>query len=97
MTVDNVAVLDTHRSRRMQRLREGLALYAPDPQKSEVSRCLAAVATATGADRVAVGYVDEFEGTRFRVECLLDLLRSVPRRDFDPLPMESWSGPIPAF
>ena len=81
----------------MQRLHQGLALYAADPQRSEVSRCLAAVATATGADRVAVGYVDEVDGTRFKAECLLDLLKSLPRRDFPPLPTGAASGSIPTF
>lgn len=97
MTPDNVAVLDAYRSRRIQRLHQSLALNAADPQRNEVSRCLADVATATGADRVAVGYVDESEGLRFKAECLLDLLRSVPRKDFPPLPAAAGTSSVPAF
>ncbi|NNF26204.1 MAG: hypothetical protein HKN73_03135, partial [Gemmatimonadetes bacterium] len=97
MTSDDVAALDAYRSRRMQRLHQGLALYAADPQRSEVSRCLAEVAAATGADRVAVGSVDELDGAVFKAECMLDLLRSVPRREFPALPREAGMSSVPAF
>lgn len=97
MTRNDVAVLEAHRSRRSQRLNEGLALYAADPKRREVSRCLAAIASAVGADRVAVGYLDDLEGGGLRIYCILDLLRERPRTRFDVKLAEAWSGGIPTY
>ncbi len=98
MSTSSVAVLDQYRGRRMQRLRQSLALHSADPNRREVSSSLVEMMTACGADRIAAVYLDEFEGGRFHVYCVIDLACEVPRRTFDEeLVRAAWSGGVPSL
>ncbi|MGI9627344.1 MAG: hypothetical protein ACR2QM_10950, partial [Longimicrobiales bacterium] len=97
MNTEDIAALDVHRGRRLQRLREGLALNSADGQRREISRCLAGVASALRADRVAAAYTDDIRGGGLQIYCVLDLISERPRHRFTVAPPHTWGGRFPAL
>lgn len=98
MSTENVARLDTYRSRRWQRLAQAQALYCGDPARAPLVDYLAAALATVGGDRGAVLWVDEYGPSIAHVYCLADLGSCDPRRAFsvDRL-REAWDRGVPGL
>lgn len=98
MSTTSVVRLDEIRVRRQQRLRETSALYGGDPERSRVALLLEQVLGVVEGDRAATVWVDEYGTGMVHVHCILDLVRTPPRRSFEPQLLQSaWEEGVPGL
>ena len=96
MSVAKVLRLDDHRDRRAHRLEVSRALSRPDPSRRALFDHLGKIAVASGADRVATVWVDEYGPGLVHPHAVLDLLSDRPRRHFDVMPLQrAWEFGVP--
>lgn len=98
MSTSSVVRLDDYRGKRQQRLRQTLALYRPDPERSKLVQQLEDAAARVGADRAAVLWIDEYGPALVHSHCTLDLICDTPRTDFAGGPLRAaWEAGIPGL
>jgi len=98
MKLPNIVHLDSYRGRKDTRLRQTLALYGHDPERSRILLQLWRAVTLVGADRGAVIWLDEYGPGLAHAQALLDLASDRPRRLFSPVPLRAaWNAGIPGF
>ena len=98
MKLPNIVHLDSYRGRKDTRLRQTLALYGHDPERSRILLQLWRAVTLVGADRGAVIWLDEYGPGLAHAQALLDLASDRPRRLFSSAPLRAaWDAGIPGF
>lgn len=96
MSVAKVLKLAEHRDRRDHRLNLARAFLKVDSRRSDLARHLADIASASGADRVAAVWVDEYGPGLIHPFVVLDLLADRPRRSFQVEPLRrAWEMGVP--
>jgi tetratricopeptide (TPR) repeat protein len=96
MSVAKVLRLDDYRDRRLHRIRVARALWGGDPNREVLFGHFVEVAGLTGADRVAVLWVDEYGPGLVHPHAVLDLLADTPRRRFSTEPLhKAWEDGVP--
>ena len=98
MSMSDVVSLDDYRYGRKARLRQTLALYGADGDRSELVARLWEVVEVVRADRAAVVWIDEYGPGMVHVHCLLDVGAERPRRAFAVEPLRNaWEEGIPGL
>lgn len=96
--MSDVVSLDDYRGDRKARLRETLALYGADGDRSKLVMRLWEAVEVVRADRAAVVWIDEYGPGMVHVHCLLDLGAETPRRAFAIEPLRrAWEEGIPGL
>jgi len=96
MSVAKVLRLEEYRGRRLHRLSMLRSLSSGDSTRSRLFDELVEVAEVTGADRVAVVWIDEYGPGVVHAHLVVDLLSDRPRRQFALEPLRrAWDSGIP--
>ena len=98
MSTSSVVRLDDYRGKRQKRLRQTLALYRPDAERSKLIEQLDNAVALVGADRAAVLWIDEYGPSLVHAHCALDLICDAPRTTFASAPLRAaWEAGIPGL
>lgn len=98
MKVSNIVHLESYRCRKDSRLRQTLALYGHDPERSGILLQIWRAVSLVGADRGAVIWLDEYGPGLAHAYALLDLASDRPRRLFSPIPLRAaWDAGVPGL
>jgi tetratricopeptide (TPR) repeat protein len=98
MKISNIVHLESYRCRKDNRLRQTMALYGHDPERSGILLQIWRAASLVGADRGAVIWLDEYGPGLAHPFALLDLASDRPRRLFSPIPLRAaWDAGVPGL